>query len=53
MALLTETSVQAEAQVPIAVQNSSIEEHISGITDRETANQVRAFYDQFRGFEKR
>ena len=53
MALLSETPVLEEATVWPIAQNSSMEEHISSIADPETANQVRAFYDQFRGFEKR
>ena len=53
MALLSETPVQQETPVPPAAQNSNMEDHVSSIADPETASQVRAFYDQFRGFEKR
>lgn len=53
MSLLSETPVKEEAPVPPAAQNFGMEEHISSISDPETASQVRAFYEQFRGFEKK
>ena len=52
MTLLSETPVQEEATVSPIAKNSSMEEHISSIADPETASQVRAFYEQFRSFEK-